>query len=258
MEKKGIKILVLIIILALLGGIIYFLVTKDGTRTPKTDKEIVTENTLRYFNSLSEGYDTEYNGKDRLFAQDEFTKGDLNVGMKLTTAFNYVLDPTNGMDNNITPQEYADANLGNDEVLLVKGKNVRDAIKILFGEEFENQGYENTNFKYTYYYLNTIDLYARAEKTNLTNINCRVLTKIMSTKKSDSTITTTLVVGYGIKNNNEYEIYSDATRKDLVKKVKRFDLEDLDEKELNKLSKYKITTKENNDNYTFEKIEAVK
>ena len=76
MKKKGVKFLVFIIILALLGGAIYLIVQKSGNKDKRSPERIVEDNSLKYFLSISEGYDSEYNGKDRLFAQKEFTKGD--------------------------------------------------------------------------------------------------------------------------------------------------------------------------------------
>ncbi len=260
MKKKGVKFLVFIIILALLGGAIYLIVQKSGNKDKRSPERIVEDNSLKYFLSISEGYDSEYNGKDRLFAQEEFTKGDLNTGLMLTAAYNYVLDPTNNIENEITPQQFI--NIENDidltDAVVVKGKNVRDAIKVLFGVDFTNEGYKNTTFKYTYSYISSEDVYVRKEKTNSSNDNCYIAKRIISNKKSNGGFKTEIAIAYAIRSDDKFKIYSDPERKELVKETESLDLDSLNDKELKKLPKYNLITKNQEGNYIFEKIEAVK
>ena len=260
MEKKGTKILIFIILLALLGGAIYLILQKNGNGGNKTKEKIETINEINYFLNLSEGYDSKYNGVDLLFQRESFTKDQLNNGIILTAAFRYVIDPKNKIDNELTPTEYAqleqDLDIQNAKVL--KGKNVRDAIKNLFGIDYKDSGYTNTNFKYTYSYDPVTDVYIRKEKTNSYDTTYSILPIVVSNTKKDDIATIKVAIAYVVRKDKEFNIYSDANNKNLIKTVSEININDFKEEELEKMSKFNVTCKDVEKNYNFEKIEAVK
>lgn len=261
MEKKGVKILVLIIILALIGGAIYLIVDKKPKSKNGGFKDAATANSYKYFSYLSEGYDSVYNGVDRLYSVDSFTKDDLSNGMILTAAFNYVLDPANEIDTGITAEEYAALEEYYDlsDAVTIKGKYIREAIKVLFGITYKDQDYSNNDFKYSYTYSAGTDMYIKKTKTNSADDNYSVLNRLISSDKKNNTTVARIAIAYIVKTDKKYAVYSDANHTNLVKEFEgSFSLNDLSDKEVEKLPKYDITTKEVNENYTFEKIEAVK
>ncbi len=260
MEKKGVKFLIFIILLALLGGAIYLIVQKNNTGSKTKKEKIETISSIQHFVNLTEGYDSKYNGIDRLFQEESATKDDLHNGILLTAAYRYILDPKNNIDSNITPIEYAELEEGVDisNATVLKGKQVRDAIKILFGIEFENDGYTNKNFKYAYSYDPVTDMYIRKESTNSADAAYSILPIVVSNKKNGSTIVSKVAIAYVIRKDKEFNIYSDSENTNLIKTVEIIDINDFTEKELDQMAKFNITSQDINKNYTFEKIEAVK
>ncbi len=260
MEKKGTKILILIIILALLGGAIYFIVQKNNNVENNTSANLEAINNVKHFVFLGDGYDTKYNGLDRLFSGEPFTKNDLTNGIMLTAAYRFIADPKNNIDATITPQEYANLEEGYDleDAKVYKGKDVRDAIKVLFGIDYKDDGFSSMSYKYEYIYDGTTDMYIMKTKTNSADDKYSVLPLVVGQDKKGSTIVTKVAIAYTVKDGNKYKIYSNVSNTELVKEVKEISLEEFTKEEKEKLPKYNITCKDVDGNYTFEKIEAVK
>ena len=217
-------------------------------------------NSIKYFVNLSEGYDSKYNGVDKLFNKESFTKDSLNEGMMLTAAYRYAMDPKNNIDVSITPNEYAalEENINLEDAKVIKGQIIRDAIKVLFGIDYNNKGYSGTGYKYTYTYDSYNDMYVRKAEANSADSNNSILPIVISNSKKDDTIVTKVAIAYVNENGNKYEIYSDSENRDLIKSVEEINIDDFTKKEVDKLSKFNVTCKDVDKNYTFEKIEAVK
>ena len=260
MEKKGPKILIFIIIIALLGGAIYLILLKNGTVNVNKKENLETMNSIKYFLYLSEGYDSKYNGAEKLFEEESFTKEDLNNGIILTTAFRYIADPKNNIDTSITPTEYAavEEDIDITDAKVIKGKIVRDAIKTLFGIDYNDRGFSSKDYKYTYAYDDKNDIYVRKEKTNSSDQNYSILPFVVTKTKKNDTIISKVAVAYVVQKDDNFEIYSNPENKELIKTVKEIDINDFTSKEIDKMAKYNITCKDIEKNYTFEKFEAVK
>ena len=258
MEKKGPKILIFIIILALLGGAIYLIVNKDGKTNNKEKMETV--NSIKYFLYLGEGYDSKYNGVDRFFNIDSFTKEDLNNGLMLTAAYRYAMDPNNDIDTTITPVEYAAVEEGTniEGAKVIKGKIIRDAIKALFGIDYDNSGYTNKGYKYSYYYDSVTDMFIRKETTNTADENYSVLPIVVSNSKKGDTITSEVAVAYIVKNDKKFDVYADKDNMELIKSAEEINISDFTEEDYEKMAKFTVTCKDVEKNYVFEKMEAVK
>ncbi len=260
MEKKGIKFLVLIALLAIIGGGIYFLVTKKNSGKLTSEEKAAQTVSLKYFFTLGEGYDSKFNGTDFLYRGESFTKDDLNKGIILTAAFNYISDPTNKIDNTIEPSLYAavEDNYNIEDAIIVKAENVRKAIKTLFDIEFEDGNYDYEKYKYIYKYDFNNDVYVRTERTNTAEDNYYVLKKVLSTKKDNQKIITKVAVIYAKKDNKKYIFYADSTEAVQVAEKDSIDIEKLSDEEIEKFKKYEITVTKKDGSYLYESTKVVK
>ncbi len=261
MKNKGTKFLVLLVVLAALGGLIYLVVSKNNSKTTKSLEETVEDKNIVYFLYLGQGGNTKYNGYDLVFTGNPVTYKDLSTGNILTAAFNYLMDNSTEVDTTLDPSLYAEVNSQYDleDMDVMKGELVRKAIKTLFGVEWEDKGYANnlSKFAFAYNYDKEYDVYLRTE-VNPRIVDNYLTYKVLETKKNDDTISTTVAIAFANKVENGYDIYSDFTNANLVTSQVGISIKDWKEEEINKLEKYKITSKLVDKEYVFETLEPVK
>ena len=261
MKNKGVKFLVLLVLIAVLGGLIYFVISKNKANNPESLEKTVENKNINYFLYLGQGGNTNYNGMDLIFTGNKVTYKDLSVGNVLTAAFNYVMDSTED-STALDPSLYAELNTQYDldDMDVLKGDLVRKAIKKLFGVKWEDKGYSNSAAKYAfaYSYDAEFDVYLRSTIENNGPYNSYLTYKVLNTEKKKDSIITTVVIAYANKVENGYDIYSDFMNENLVTSQVGISLKEWKDEDLDKLEKYVITSKLVEEDYVFESLEPAK
>ena len=260
MKNKGVKFLVLLIVLAALGGLIYLVVSKSGGGSKKTLEENIEDKNINYFLYLGQGGNTKYNGYDLIFTGNTVKYEDLSVGNVLTAAFNFLYDNQEERTA-LDPSLYAELDTQYDMANLdaLKGEQVRKAIKRLFGVDWKDKSYSNTvsKFAFVYTYDAEFDVYLRAEV--VAGVRDNYLTyKVLETKKDKDVISTIVAIAYANKVENGYDIFSDFSNNNLIKSQIGISLKDWKDEDIEKLQKYKINSKLVDKDYVFDSIEYIK
>ena len=260
MKNKMVKLLVLIVIIALVGGLIYFLVNKN--KPNKTTEDVVKIRNINYFLYLGEGTkNTKYKGTETLFTGEKFTYNNISKGSILTAAFNYLNDNQKEENALLDPSLYSELNSKYDltKYIAMKGELVRKAIKNLFGVDWENASYSDPTGNSIYYYVydSESDAYLKGTQ-NDKKASAYLVYKVISNTKKDDKIITTVAIAFADSTDEGYDIYADPTNVKLITKQKVSSIEDLKDKEVDKLDKYNITSKLVDKNYVFDSIAPAK
>ena len=203
-KAKGI-IAVLILLLAIVGVVVY--VFKDKNKEKDTFKDASTEvkekatKVFEYLFYSTKGYTSKFGGTDLLFSKDKIEVKDISDASKLKVATNYVMKNSSTSVSNATIEQVVKTeNISENEYTFYEGKDVRDAIKTLFGIDFKNLSVigENT-YKYDYIYFEKYDLYGVRNNPNYVSDDgiYDVYYKILNTKTDeDGKIKIEFVIAY--------------------------------------------------------------
>ena len=253
---------VLVLLLLFIGGGIIFIINanKNNTKEIKLDDNI-KKFTLNIVKNLKEGYLTSYDGVELLYNEKSVSWKDLTKGNKLNAARNYIF--TYNLDTSVSDDIYTlvkkNNNYDSDDYILLPGKSIREAIKNISGEKFNDSSSRNEfNFIYDFIYISEYDVYLFTVNNNYMehDNNSSVLMEITSSKENKKSIILDVVVYYAYNNNGKYIYYDDSTMKNELFKEDKL-IEKLDKKYLSKLKKYQITYKKDGKNYFFDNIKKL-
>lgn len=263
MKNKFMKFIVLVLVIALVGGLIYLVVSKSnkGGKTKLTTEETVQFRNLEYFYKLGYGGMSDYSGIDSMYTDKTIKYEDLKPELVLTTVFDYLNKNKEKEDVELDAELYARVNYEYDLSVLeaMKGETVRKAIKNLFGVDWKDASVVNRTgtFQFSYVYDSKLDVYIR-ETVKEDVSNNVVLYDIIDTKKEDKLIYTDIIIGYFAYEEESYNVYANALNTQYIKNVKDLSFDYLSEEELGQLKKYRITSKLVDKNYVFDSIAPLK
>lgn len=255
------KIALLVIIILAIALVVFFVITKGSKKNKENEaskeETTIAENATKYFTKLTYGHGTAYKGLDIIFNKDSVTYKDLSVGNILTVAYDYAIDNYNSSVSNLLVKDLKANGYDTDNMEIISGENIRNAIKKLFGVDFTDQDFNaEVNYKYKYYYNSEHDVYLRSTQDTIINSDDSMLTyKIIKTTSKNDKLFTEIAVIYIYKYNGKYYYTKDAQNKE---KVYESDKLEPKEDKLNEFNHFTITLKKDKDNYIFEKIEKNK
>lgn len=259
MKKLDNKKIILLVVLILAIALVIFLAIKqsskkkDGKLANDEETKIAETATIDYITKLTYGQGTAYNGLDLLYNRDSVTYDDLTVGNILTTAFEYAVNNSESEVSNTVINALKNDGFNTDNMTIISGSSIRNAIKKIFGVDFDNKDYSaGINYKFQYFYNSEFDVYLRSTTELAVNTdNTYLLYKIIKTTTSNNKLNTEIAVAYVYNYNNKYYFTKDANNKE---KVYESDKLELQEDKLNEFEHFTITLKKINDDYVFEKI----
>ena len=252
------KILVLIAIVALIAVLLFFLVKKEDDKEVKASEEEtkIAENIIEeYLLSLTEGYNTPYSGIDVLYSKDKTTFEDLSAGNIIRAAINYA--NLNNLDTSVSGNiiENIKDTYDMNEYSPYNAKAIRQAIKELFGKDFNGSSIDEPNYLYNYFYVEEYDIYLSGKNDNTVELdtNHSMNYRIIETTKIKDTLKTKVAIAYIYDNNGKLVFTSDSTGNNIV-----FENEDnnydIPDEEVSKFTQYTITLKKSDDKYVFDNI----
>ncbi len=255
-------IVLLIIIVAVIGIVVLIanLLNKDGdvpTNEQKTSAEKLTINNIC---NLTKGYGTMYDGIDVLFSHDKVTYEDLSVSNVLNAAVRYAKD---NLDTEISPAtiyQIEKATPYRSSVYeFYTGEIIRQAIKELFGVDFENKtSRPEFNYGYSFIYISEFDVYLMTtnEYYKEKDENYGIAYHIISTTKDKKTnnLKTEIAVAFTVINDSKKLFLKEP---DADKAVYESNTEDseIEESKINEFNHYTITLKDMDGKHVFDSIE---
>ena len=164
LDKKTIVGLIIAAIIVVIGIICLALFNSKGK--PASEEELTAANNAykEYVFSMTYGYGTKYDGIDKLYEKDETTYDTLHRNVILNAATRYATDHleiaiTKEKENALKTQ-YGYTN----NYVAYNGDAVKEAVKILYGKEWEHGSGLNDNlFGYDFNYIATLDVYVRTK-----------------------------------------------------------------------------------------------
>lgn len=256
------KLLVLILIIAIVGLIIFFVV-RTFTKEKITDdeKEMAESKIVDYYAAMTYGFNTQYGGIDILYNSDSIVYDDLNPASVLTIATKYLskTQTNENVSNNVIDILNQSGTYGNlDDASFYTGASIREAIKYLFGIDFENiSADENYDFIYDFYYDKEYDTYImkRNNVTDYSTANEYIDYSIIETTKEKDKIKTNLAIAYVFNDGTNTNYYQDRNGEKIIAE----NVTEFPKDKINDFDKYTFTLKKaDNNNYVFESIEKVK
>ena len=262
-SKKILAIGLLIVIIVAALFMIFKLGNKGNNKSSKEQITEAEEKAISYFASLKSGYATDYNGIELLYDEDKITYDDLSVENILNTASRYAVDNLDvGVPSN-TIEQLSLRGITQDKYTIYNAKAIREAIKKLFGIDWDNKSTNGElNFIYDYIYEKDYDVYLKRANNNKNNSydssSYSVDYKIVDSNKSGKDeLKVTIAIAYVYEDGNELIYYSDKENSNEVY-TKNIDEASIDDDKLDDFKKYVITLKKVNDTYTFKSIEKNK
>ena len=255
------KLLVFLVIVLAIGLVIFAVVKLAGNNKSANDEEteILEDIGLTYLARLTEGYNSSYNGIDLLYANDKEVKYDqLSASSVLYLATRYIANKE--IDNVVNSAQVTEARklIGENAegYTPYKGEAIRQAIKELFGVDFDNtSAVDEPGFGYNFYYFPESDIYLKgANYTNL-NINYDADLKFHIVKtnknKKDKTLQVEYAVAYTMINDEKMrEFATDINGENVVAILEKKEAFPADK--VKEFDTYTITLKKDGDNYVFE------
>lgn len=263
MKKFDIKKIGIVLAAVVVVVLAIFLIGKliNGT-VDKESIEKYEKNTIEYYLNLSAGLNTQYDGIEALYQTDETKLENLSDRQLLRTAIDYITKEgkSKGVDQGTLSMLYKDKYPDIEKSGLYNAKELRDAIKILFGiENFANPTIEaDATYLTNFVYLAEEDVYlVYGDQTNsIVDPNLKLDYSIVSTKAKKDKIITTVAIAYAQKNGETYTYASDMFGDNVIaEKISEFPTDKIKE-----FDKYEFTlTKSKDDkNYIFESVKKVK
>ena len=256
-DKKKLAALIVIVVLLILAifGIVK-LVQKNSGLTKEAEEKI-EETITNYFTKLSIGYSSVYGGLDFVYDAKEAEYKNLNPGSVLELAIKYAETNDSDMAVNSAVYDFIKTEIGKEGVAY-NAKAIQDAVKVLFGKDFELTDYfGGADFLYDYYYLEDYNAFVkvRNDVKDATSANTSMDFYVVSHKKNKDTVVSTIAVAYVYKSGSKYTYSKDKNGSKAI-------VENLDEikfptDKADEFNKYEITTKKVSDHYEFVSIKKV-
>lgn len=271
------KILLLIIAVLLIIAIVFaimFSINKKNENKYEDDyeqvSEIITNNI--YFYTL--GYNTNYLGQEKIFEKKKFTVDDLKEVNILTSISQYLVSNEIEYDFEIDTDFAEKYDLSDTtEFYIMSKEQVDEYAKKLFNiTDFDYKDYSEDDFIYEYRYDSDKEVYILTpsdsyDADSMTDIN-HIYPSVISSKSTSNSVITTIVVAYTKNDDEKITYYKDADMTKEVFSINTSDLtktnddgtlelnDDIDklENHTDEFTKYEITYKNNDGNYTFSKI----
>ncbi len=253
--KKILPIVIVLIVVALLVLLGVKLIAKKGEKEVTGEKKETVEKLVNnYFTNITTGMGTAFGGTDVLFSKtDKQTVKDFNDVYILNIAFSYVVNEGKGFvgeDINAyikRQYEYTD-------FTALQGKEVRSAIKKLFGVDFKDTSAELFNFDYNFVYDENNDIYIRrfVGTANERTTDYLVYAKALKTVEKGDNLEVEVVVAYVYGANKYYSFTKDSNFKNVVFDSDKYEMKD---DKVNEFDHYIVTLKKDGDNYVFESIQ---
>ena len=266
MKNIDFKKLLVFLVIVLAIGLVIFLVVKAVNKEKGTSEEetkILEKIGLEYVAKLTQGYVTDFNGVDLLFDNDQVEYKDLTTSSILNTAMRYVVKEE--LDNNVSTSSLDIMNEDFEEDIsefsAYNGEAVRQAIKELFGVDFENtDSVSELGFGYDIFYDSDFDIYLKGtnDQYKTPNYNSSVrfyVTKTTKEKqKKEERIKMEFAVAYVKLNetNGKIDFAKDPNGATIVDTLN--DTEEFPSDKADEFDKYSITLKKVDGNYVFESL----
>ena len=263
MKKFDIKKIGIIIAVIVVVVLAIFLIGKlfKGNVSEESLKQY-EERVEKYYMNLSGGLNTPYNGLEALYQADEIKAENLSDRQLIRVAISYISGEGKlaGVDNGTLTLLYKDKYPEIEKSTIYSAKEIREAIKVLFGiENFANPTIVADATSLTNYtYLAEEDLYLEhGDYTNSNrDVNLAIDYKIVETVAKKDKVVTTVAIAY-VQKNEDKKIYASdmAGEKVVAKDCIEFPSEKIDE-----FQKYEFTLTKTKDgkNYIFESVKKVK
>ena len=253
--KKILPIVIVLIVVALLVLLGVKLIGKKGEKEVTGEKKETVEKLVNnYFANMTTGMGTAFGGTDVLFSKtDKQTVKDFNDVYILNTAFSYLVNEGKaGVADSIN--SYINMKYGIKDFTALQGKDVRDAIKKLFGLDFKNTSAELFNFDYNFIYDEDNDVYIRrfVGTVNERTTDYLIYARALKTVEKDKKIEVEVVVSYVYGANKYYSFTKDSKFKSVVFDSDKFEIP---KDKVDEFDHYVITLKQDGDNYVFESIQ---
>ena len=258
-DIKKIGIIVAVIVVVVLA---IFLIGKlfKGNVSEESLKQY-EERVEKYYMNLSGGLNTPYNGFEALYQSDETKAENLSDRQLIRVAISFLSEgKLAGVDDGTLTLLYKDKYPEIEKSAIYSAKEIREAIKVLFGiENFANPTIVADATSLTNYtYLAEEDLYLEhGDYTNSNrDVNLAIDYKIVETVAKKDKVVTTVAIAY-VQKNEDKKIYASdmAGEKVVAKDCIEFPSEKIDE-----FQKYEFTLTKTKDgkNYIFESVKKVK
>ena len=259
-EKVKLIIAVIVFALAIVGTFIIFNKKKEEYKDVDDNTKEKINNVLGYYTDITRYYSSKFDGVDLLFDKDKTTLDDISVSSMLRLATVYTAKNLNSnISNTLINQLINTEGLNQDSYTFYEGKNIRTAIKELFGVDFKDQSIlNNKDFKYNYQYFKDYDVYAVSSNDYANNDSYQVDYKVLSTKENkDGNIKVEIAIAYVFIDNshNTLKYSSKSDLSDLIYEVK---IDDAGIKEEDKFTKYNLFLKKDGERFIFDKLEKIK
>ena len=248
------KIIIIIIIIAIIVGAI--IAIRNGKKPSKQEsQDVETVNSIIL--SLKEGYGTPYDGIELLYEEDKVTYDTLSTSNILFAATRYILEKglDNSLEHHVTETLEKEYGYSIEKYTPYKGAAIRQAIKELFGKDFEDQSATNeVNFLYDFIYVDELDVYLKKRNDTYAyeTTDYHLKTKAIKTTKSSDKFETEIAVAYVQERNNKFAYSNTVDFKEIIVELDKLD--EIPDKEIDNFSHYIITLKKSGNNYIFESI----
>lgn len=265
-DKAKAIVAVMVLILAIVGVMVFVLKNKDKDKDTfkdaSTEVKEKAEKVFEYMFYATKGYDSKFGGTDILFSKDKYEINDLSDASKIKVATNYVMKNMSTSVSNATIEQIVKSEkINGSEYTFYEGKDIRDAIKKLFGIDFKNVSVigEN-NYKYDYVYFENYDLYGVRNNPNDVSSDSvyDVYYKVLNTKEDkDGKVKVEFVIAY-VYVDSASNVVKFSTKSDVSDFVYELQNGKASIKDEDKFPKYAMYLTKKDNNYVFESLEKVK
>lgn len=257
------KFLVFVVIIAIVALIVFFGVKQLFGENKPTEEEVkkVEEIVTNYFEKLSSGYATVYNGIDVLYSSDKTTLEDLELKQILNTSIDYASN--NEFNINVSSvtlnQLKGLESIGNiEEYLVFNADGIRSATKELFDIDLEdNSAISEYNYLYDFVYVYEYDVYLlkRNSTEDISNADRNVEFKTIKTTKKGNEVMTTVAVAYTNGNGSTKTYAKDNKGTNVIAE----DVKEFPSDNINDFDQFTFTlTQTDKGDYIFKSVEKVK
>lgn len=265
MKKLNIPklIIFLVIIIALIVALIFILKGNKSEEKKASEEEakIVETKTINYLVELTTGYQSKYNGVEKLYNNNKTTINDLSQATILETSISYLRKNNKvTIDNALNAQIAREQKMNIDSYDVYKGEQIKEAAKELFGIDLEHTSIMNEpDYIYTYWYLEEYDVYLVGLNPNypsLYNYDYYVTPKVIeTTKDKNNNLKTEVAIAYVyLSTDNTLKFSKDISMSDIIYEGTTDNFEIPDDK-VNDFDHYIFTFKNVDGNYIFDSVE---
>lgn len=265
MKKLNIqKLIIFLVIIAALVVALIFIFKGNKNEEKKASAEeakIVETKTTNYLVELTAGYQSKYNGIEKLFSSNKTTSNDLSKASIIQTSIAYLRKNNKAtIDNALISQIAREENIIIDSYDIYKGEQIKEAAKELFGIDLQHSSIMNEkDHIYTYWYLEKFDVYLIGLNPNypsLTSYEYYVTPKVIqTTKDKNNNLKTEIAIAYVyIAENNTLKFSKDISMSNIICEGTSDNFE-IPEDQTNEFDHYIFTFKNVDGNYVFDSVE---